>query len=313
MIKYLFLTFVLIGNFFSLNAQTQKTPFSFLGTNSSARASALSGAFVSLINDATGLIYNPALLYTVEEKKISSTFIKNVLDINSGNIVYIRPKYDFGVIGMAVVYNSYGDFEKRNSEGELQGGSFSGSDMSFNLSYANQIDTNFFYGATVKFLYTGLADNSTSSLAFDFGLLYKYDDRTNIGLSVLHSGMQLTKFNGEYYSLPLDIRLGFNHRLKGLPVLFNFSFHHLADNENKFFDKFSHFSVGGEIYFGKYLIGRIGYDNKIRTEISPDLDRGLSGFSGGIGIKLTDFNVDYSINQFGSSTVIHRFSLYLNY
>jgi len=306
------LTILLICNTTLLTANAETNPFSFLGTNSSARASALSGAFVSFQDDVSGVFYNPALLNTITNKRIATTFQKHVLDINSGNIVYLRPKYDFGNLALSANFLDYGSFDRRGKDGTKSGGTFGGQNLSINFAYANEIDTNFYYGVTLKYIYSSLDKYGASAFAIDAGLLYKYNDRTNIGVSILNSGMQLTKFNGETYNLPLDIRAGFSHRLKGLPILFNFSFHHLADSEDNFFDRFSHFAIGGEIYFGKYVIGRLGYDNKVRNEISPDIERGLSGFSGGIGVNLNDFNIDYSINKYGADAIIHRFSLSLD-
>jgi hypothetical protein len=45
---------------------------------------------------------------------------------------------------------------------------------------------------------------------------------------------------------------------------------------------------------------------------SIDSDRKLSGFSGGVGVKANDFNIDYGIALMGSSATLHRFSISLN-
>ena len=63
----LFLFLIYCSN---LSAQS---PFQFLRYVSGARAAGLSGAFVSMTNDATALFFNPATISTVEEKPASVT------------------------------------------------------------------------------------------------------------------------------------------------------------------------------------------------------------------------------------------------
>lgn len=135
------------------------------------------------------------------------------------------------------------------------------------------------------------------------------DKRTNIGLSILHVGSQVTTLENKKESLPLDIRLGINHRLRGLPLLVNFSLHNLADETESFFDKFLNLSIAGEFYFGEYVRLRLGYDNHIRRLTAPTSDKRLSGFTGGVGIQTDLFNLDYGIAQMGNAALLHRFTL----
>lgn len=159
-------------------------------------------------------------------------------------------------------------------------------------------------------LFIGLEKANSLAFALDAGLIYMIPDkRTNIGLSILHVGSQVTTLEGKSESLPLDIRLGINHRLRGLPLLVNFSFHHLADETESFFDKLLNLSIGGEFYFGDYVRVRLGYDNNIRRLTAPISDKRLSGFTGGIGIQTDLLNLDYGIAQMGNSALLHRFTL----
>lgn len=289
---------------------SEDTPFNFMRNTSNARAAALSGAFVSMTDDAGAVFYNPASIYTVEDKNLSVTFLKHVLDINSGNVSYIYDESEIGTFAGSVSFTSYGSFDYYDDQGNPLGGTFGANDMMLGVSYSNILDTNLYYGVTLKFAYMTLEKYSTSALAVDAGLLYKLKDgRTNLGLSVLHAGGQLSKIGGVPEDLPLDIRLGANHRLRGLPLLVNFNFHHLADRSESFFDKFKNFSLGGELYIGKYIQLRLGYNNHVRTETASDADKGITGFSGGLGINVDSFNFDYGYSQYGSNANMHRFSV----
>ncbi len=290
------------------------SPFQSMRFLGSARATALAGAFVSIENDPAAIFYNPATLFTVKNKNFSTTFFKHVLDINSGQLVYkFKDKQSWasdGIIAASIAFNSFGSFEYADEFGYRNGSTFGANDITYALNYSNELDSNLYYGVSTKFLFLTLEKANTFAIALDAGLLYQIPDKnTNIGISILHVGSQITNLNGEKESLPLDIRLGINHRLRGLPLLLNFSFHHLADETEKFLDKFTNFSIGGEIYFGKYIQLRLGYDNQIRRLTSPSTDKRLSGFTAGLGLQTENFNLGYGIAQMGNSAILHRFTL----
>ncbi|MBX3044191.1 MAG: PorV/PorQ family protein [Candidatus Kapabacteria bacterium] len=289
------------------------TPFNFLRYVQSARAAGLSGAFTTMTDDPTAVFFNPATISTVENHQASATFLKHVLDINSGNVNYVHALEGTGTLAANIGFTSYGSFDYADNLGNRNRGTFGANDLSIGVSYSDELDTNFFYGVTLKYIFVGIEQVSTSAMAVDAGLLYRLrDGRTNIGLSVLHAGMQLTTISNQNESLPLDLRIGVNHRLRGLPLLFNFNFHHLADDTDSFFDKFKSFSLGGEFYFGEVVQVRLGYDNQIRTFTAPEADKGLTGISAGLGLTFEDFNFDYGFSRYGSNANLHRFSVSLN-
>jgi hypothetical protein len=289
------------------------TPYNFLRFNSTARAAALSNAVVSIEGDASFLLFNPALLQTANDKTFYATFSKHVLDINSGNVIYKINQFDLdgGALAAQINFNSYGSFDYLDNTGNLYGNGFTGADLSFGATYSNELDSNWYYGVTGKFIYLTLEQQSSIAFGVDAGMFYRYNDRTNFGISILHLGTELSSLNGQTANLPTDVRIGANHRLKGMPLLVNISFHHLADEVDSFFDKFKNFAIGGELYLSKVINLRVGYDNQIRNFASADENKGLSGLSGGIGIKFENLDFDYGYAEYGASVGLHRFSLAL--
>jgi len=286
------------------------SPFSFLRYVSGARASGLAGSFMAIDNDPSALYFNPATISTVDDKPLSITFMKHVLDINSGNVSYTHHTKENGSIAASIGYTSYGAFDYADKMGNRDGRTFGANDFLFGLTYSNELDKDFYYGVSVKYIYTGIEEVSTSAIALDAGLLYMLPDgRTNLAMSVLHVGSQITKIGNHSESLPLDFRVGFNHRLQGLPILFNLSLHHLADDADGFFDRFKRFNIGAEISLGEYIQARLGYDNEARSLTSAEIDKGLTGFSGGVGVKTELLNFDYGFTRYGSSVNLHRFSI----
>lgn len=304
---------ILIISLFSLaNAYSIDSPFNFLRYQSNARNAALAGAGVALTDEVSSLYLNPALISTVGDKQLQVTFLKHILDINSGNIVYIHNN-EYGTFAASAGFTNYGSFDYADKIGNRNGNTFSANDLCFGVSYSNKLDTNLYYGATLKYIYAGIEEVSSSAIAVDAGLVYLLPDtRTKIGLSILNAGTQISKISNENENLPLDVRIGFNHRLRGLPLLFNFSFNHLADQSDNFFSKFKSFSIGGEFYLGKIIMLRVGYDNQIRSSTDAEVDKSLTGFCGGIGIILDDINIDYGYSRYGSAANLHRFSISVN-
>lgn len=310
--KQVLFIFVFCLMYTGLTATT--SPYYFLRYSQSARSAALAGAFVAMPNDAAAVCYNPASIATVKDKHFSTTFLKHVLDINSGLVSYVKNIENYGTFAGSVVYSNYGSFDYADELGNLSGSTFGSNDLAFTVSYADDLDSNLYWGASLKFIHNSIEKYSSSAMAVDIGLLYCIPNKNiNIGLSILNAGTQLSTFDGTNEDLPLDVRLGINHRLKGLPLLLNFSFHHLADEEDQFFDKFLNFSIGGEFYFGKYVQVRLGYDNQIRRQTSAETNKKLSGFCGGLGIVTNSFTFDYAAAQVGASAMLHRFSLGLEF
>lgn len=304
--KVVFVLFLLLN----VAVYADNTPFNFLRNIASARAAGLGGSFASVIDDPSAVFYNPATLSTIESNNFSFSFTKHILDVNSGNVVYIHDFDKIGRLAGSASFTSYGSFDYYDSDGNKLPGSFSANDLMFGVSYTNTLDTNLYYGITLKFAYLSLEKASTSAMAIDAGLIYLLPDgRSNLAFSILHAGTQLSTLEGRREKMPLDVRIGANHRLRGLPLLANINFHHLADKSKNFISKFRNFSLGGEIYLGRYLQLRVGYNNHIRSKIASTFDKGMTGFSGGLGIELEDFNIDYGLSQYGNGANLHRLSV----
>ncbi len=315
MTKIKILIILCISSVFFYEASAQAyTPFNFIRESMSARSAALAGCMVSMKDDPTAHYFNPASISTVEKNRFAATFLKHAADINSGNVSYIGPVSESdkntAYWAASVAYTNYGSFDYADINGDKSGQTFGANNMAFAGTYSNMLDSNLYYGVTAKFIYSNLEEVNSTAFAIDAGIFYKLKDgRSNFGLSVLHAGTQLSKFSNESEDLPLDIRIGMNHRLKGLPLLVNASFHHLADETDQFTDKLKNFAIAGELYLGKVIMVRLGYDNQVRQFSTPDFEKGLSGISAGVGIKGDNFTFDYGFARYGSAATLHRFSL----
>ncbi|HRE58098.1 MAG TPA: type IX secretion system protein PorQ [Candidatus Kapabacteria bacterium] len=301
-----------LGMVFTYTSSAQSRVFQFLQLNASARAAALSGAFNAVADDPNAVFFNPASLATIEKRKVGFTFLKHVLDINSGLATYADNGQSFGYWSGSVLFTSYGSFDRANNQGVVSG-SFSGTDIAFMGTYSNYLDSTLSYGTTVKAIYSSIADANSMAIAVDAGILYRnVKSKLNIGFSILNIGAQLATYQGIRESLPLDARLGLSYRLRGLPLLVNVNLHHLTDETDNFFDRLSNFAVGGELYVGKAVQVRVGYDNAVRNAVNSDGQSSTAGFSGGVGIVTNKVNIDYGATVLFRSGTLHRIGVNLS-
>lgn len=287
----------------------QATLFPFLRGALSARSAGLAGSTVAMKEDVATTPLNPSILTTVPTRTVSATFIKHVLDINAGMAIYADSWDSVGTFAASVTYMNYGSFDRTDNAGARLG-TLGASDIVIGVSFAREIDTLISYGVTLKYMHSTLDDMAASAIAVDAGVLVQIPkSRLNVGLSILNVGSQLGTYDGIKDRLPIDVRLGVNHRLRGLPLMVSASLNHLADDVASFGDRFLNFAVGGEFYVGKYVQLRVGYDNATRNLSGVNVSTQLTGISGGIGVNLTTIDVDYALSTLGSSALLHRMSV----
>ncbi|RMF33004.1 MAG: hypothetical protein D6747_07840 [Chlorobiota bacterium] len=284
------------------------TPFDFLrSAENSARAAGLGGAFVAYAGDASAQLFNPATIPTTVDNSLSVTFTKHVLDINSGVAAYTR-RLGSGWMGASAAVTSFGTFTRTDGLGNTIG-TFGAAGVSLALSYANQFDTNAYYGITIGYVQTTIDRAAASALMASVGLLYQLPKiRTAIGASVRYIGFQLARMNGQDASLPTDVRIGVSHRLRGLPLLVNFNLARLAEERMSFAERIRNFTLGGELTIGTALQIRVGYDNGIRSSQSSATASFLTGMGIGAGLLFPGFTLDYTLTTLSAPAAVHRIS-----
>lgn len=300
---------VLLALTLQVGAQTY-SPYQFLRVNTSARAAALAEATVASVEDTTYNMLNPASGFFTPAGKFSATFIKHVADINGGVAGYTMESVKKAKLTFFASYMSLGSFEGRDAFGNATGRTLTAGALSMNAMYSQEIDSGFHAGVGVNLISAQYPDVQSTGIALSGGLLYHIpNSRWNMGLSILNVGTQLSKVGNNSEPLPTDVRLGATHRLRGLPLLFNFSFHHLAERNVSLFDGFKNFSVGGEFYLGKVLQLRIGYNNTLRRASSFPVSSRFAGISVGAGIITKKINLDYAVTNMMSGVMVHRLSI----
>jgi hypothetical protein len=302
---------LLVTVLFASEVLAQET-YNFLKLDQSPRAAALAGSFVANTDDPNVIFYNPAGISHLTENPISFSFVKHLLDINSAAISYSQEFEGIGRFGGAIQYINYGTFDGATPDG-IKTGEFGAGEVAMIIGYSNELDKNFYYGANIKFIYSGIENRSSTGFAMDLGLNYSIPEvRWNFGFSILNLGTQLTQYYNTSEDLPLDIRLGFSKTLEHLPFTFFASLNKLQDKYDSFGERFQQFTFGGEFKLSKVMKLRFGYDNEKRKEYKIGGTAGIAGFNLGLGILVSNYNFDYSFSSMGSIGALHRIGISTN-
>jgi hypothetical protein len=302
------LAIVLVALFAATAVAGSNTVFSFLRNDVGARAAALAGSALSLTDDPTAFLYNPASAATLASPRGSLGFFKHLLDINAGHLTYGRHIEGFGHSSASVVFTHYGSFKETDASGnEL--GTFHASDLAFTLGYARGVAENLYAGVNVKFIHSSIAGSSSAALAGDAGLLYVIpDSRITLGASLRNLGAQLSTYLGTREDLPVDLSIGGSIIPRGLPLLLNLGFHRIQQ-AGELGERLRFFTIGGEFTLSTVVRLRIGYDNAERKDLKLGTSAGLAGFSAGLGITIREYVVDYAASSLGEVGTLHRISL----
>lgn len=294
--------------FLSVSTSAQ-TVFEFLKLDASPRTAALAGSFVAGSEDPNIIFYNPAGITTLKETPVSFSYIKHLMDVN---MAVLSASYNFegiGRFGAGIQYINYGSFNEMSDDG-IKTGEFRVADFALTLGYANQFDSNFYYGVNAKFIYSGIQDRSSTAIAFDFGLLYQFPESNwSIGFSALNLGNQVKAYYDTKEDLPVDIRLGFTKQFTGMPLKFYFSFNDLNEKADNLIQHLKHYTFGGEIKLSKVLKVRLGYNSQLHKDLKIGTTSGIAGLNLGLGITVNNYIFDYGFSSLGPVGSIHRFGL----
>ena len=309
--RALFTVNLLLGVLAAVDAQN--STYTFLLNDVGARSAAMAGSFVSMRNDVNTIFYNPAGLATVIRPQVSFGYLKNLLDINSGYVSYAQDLSDIGKIGFGINYVNYGTFDETDALANKIG-TFSAGDLDVSVGFATEFEENLYYGFAGKFIYSSIADVSSSAIAADFGILYFIPGANpmTIGASILNIGTQLNPYLTTRESLPLDVKVGASIKPEHLPLLLSVDLHELNETQDNLVSHFKMFSIGGEFTMSKELRFRFGYDNERHQDLELGTSSGLAGFSFGGGLVLETLRFDYAFTSLGKIGSLNTITVEMN-
>ena len=300
--------------------------YSFLNLPIPARTAALGGSSIALKDDDINTAFqNPALLSEKTSNSISGSYINFLGSINYGYLAYGKSFKNIGHFAVGLQDVGYGTISARDEYGN-QTGTFTGNDYNFSLMYAYDHDSLLSYGVTVKTLYSKYAQYSSVGNAIDAGITYNKASKLFCLSAVMQNvGKEWKTYTGgPQEKLPFNILLGASKQFKRAPFRLIATYDYLniwtltyTDPNNptptvdpftnqpikttpvkNFFDNLGrHFIVATEVVVTKNFFLRLGFNYKMREELSLPDKKGLAGLSGGFGFKVNRFNFSYAFTR----------------
>ena len=281
------------------NAGTRAMTFLKIGIG--AEAMGMGESHVAATDDLYASYWNPAGLARIQKPQLALMHNEWFAGINHQFIGFALPVGDIGTVGASANYLSFGELQGRDRDGN-ETTIFRPYDLALIVSYANAVTSNLAFGANAKFLREQIADESGTGIAFDFGGLYTFPELPlALGFNAQHVGPRV-RFVEEAFGLPFTFRFGAAYQPWSDAFMLTADVVRPSDNDITT-------GVGAAYTIANILQLRTGYKYKLGGN---DLG-GTSGLTGGFGLTLRRFQIDYALVPFGVLGLTHRFSLVANF
>ncbi len=303
---------------------TTAAPFLTLGAG--AKGQSLGHAYTTLAVGADAIFWNSAgAARNYQGRNNGSAFFTHhewLADINYNAAAVVVPAIGSGVVGLSLASVDYGDMDVRtvarpNGTGET----FSASDLSIGLTYAQPLTHQFYFGGTVKYIRQSIRDMSASGAAFDLGFVLETTYLTGLTLaaSIQNFGgkLQMSGVNGQIFvdidesnsgnnpnvpasinldnwDMPLSFKFGMS-----LPVVTTSRMQLLVMGDaNQSNDNNLNSDVGAQLHFGNGTFNldlRAGYKDLFLDNVDSHLT-----FGAGIDVRIGGprFGFDYAYTPF---------------
>ncbi|TDI93129.1 MAG: PorV/PorQ family protein [Caldithrix sp.] len=308
----------------------------FLEIGIGARAQAMGGAFVSLVQDATAMYWNPAGIGRVAGFETTFTHVNWLLDTNfdyAGIVVPIGG--GIAAVGANVIVLGTGEQPVRVvGQEEGTGEFYSAQDLAAGVTFALNFTDRFSFGVNAKYISQRIWNSSSNGFAIDIGALYQTqleglqmgfsisnfgsdmrlsgrDLRNVVDPDILNDGVEKipVSYETDSFALPLLFRFGLSYKQPMLSeqgdLIVAVDLLHPNNDEESI-------NVGAEYVLFETFALRAGYRSLLLTDRT-------SGLSFGAGLivspRRSDMKivVDYAYVDWGVLNAVHNFSLGLKF
>ena len=310
-------TVAIAQNLFPLlgGQRTGTAAATFLKIDVGAEATAMSGAYVAMANDATTLYWNPAAAAQVPDNTFTLSHIEWPVDIQYEYMGYIHHINNFGTIGFSVGMLHMPDMEITTEYYPTGTGEyFQYYDTFAAFTFALKMTEQFSFGATLKYVEEGLAGLSMNGWMIDLGTFYWTGFKTlrfavglsNFGEDMKPDGSYLSKTKDgdeienqyEAFSPPTTFRVGTAMEVwdtEEYALTTSFQINHPVDNaENAV--------IGLDFSYLRNLHLRAGY------RINYDEEKFTFGAGFLLPISTLKFSLDYAYKSFTNLGSTHQFT-----
>jgi len=314
--------------------KTGTTAASFLSVDVGARAVGMGSAYVSVVEDATAMYWNPAGLSRVKGNEAVFSHSQWVADIKMSYAGIAVNLGDFGSVGVSGQFETMDEMERTTIlEPDGTGEMFGAGSYAFGLSYARNLTDRFSIGMSAKFIHEQIFHSTANGAALDIGVLFntQFNDM-KIGMSITNYGTKM-RIAGRDMQTQIDpdpTVSGNNANISGylktdafdLPLLFRVgasvdvlkgyrkSNLILALDALHPNDDYESINVGCEYVFNKILAIRAGYKSLFAKDSEEGLNLGV-GLNWPIGgVRLM---IDYAYHKLERFNDIQKFTIGLGF
>ena len=302
------------------HGQLAANAYSFLDVSSATHALALGGYGIAVASPDPMLVdQNPALLGPEVVSVAALSYMRYFGSSNFAAVRFAHSAGDRGAWAAGVRYLDYGKIDGYTPDGSYTG-TFKPQDIAVEGTYSHDFTDRLRGGINAKLIYSNYEEYTAVALAADLGINY-YDEEKDLSLSAVikNAGGQVKRFNETYDHLPFDIQLGYMQGLANGPFSLAITAHHLThwklpyynhaqnngsvdsaaeEADYKFFPTFfRHLAFGLQYSPSDTFYLALGYNYKVRGDMSTYQRNFLSGFSLGLGLNVSDFALGVSFSQ----------------
>ncbi|MBN2639710.1 MAG: type IX secretion system protein PorQ [Bacteroidales bacterium] len=336
--KYkLFTLFLLIFPKFLWAQDAGKYAFTFLEEPVSARMMALGQSGLAIYdNDITLALANPSLINEQMNNDLAFSYVHFFSGVNYGQVQYARNFRRLGSFLFSVQSMNYGTLDYATVNG-TQEGTFSAADYAMAMGWGRTLDEHFSIGATARLIGSYYESYSSYGIAVDVAGTYRNDKGFTVSLVASGIGTQIKGFtSGVTAPLPFNLSVAVSQKMAHAPFRFTLVADHLEkwdltydspviligridpvsgdtiplSGVAAFSDKLMrHIILGTELYLGKSLSIRLGYNYRRRQELALADRKGLVGFSWGFGVKINRFQIGFARSTYHAGVTPNYFTL----
>lgn len=208
---------------------------------------------------------------------------------------FVTNKEGWGTFGGNVTFISYGTFVRTGASSSEEIGTFESFDIAFTGSYGTSLSKKLKWGVSAKVIYSRLTDQgagkekgkgTSTGFALDFGFLYEWSPRLNLGLAVTNLGPKMAYIDAtQSDDLPRNLAFGFAYKLLHSEynrLIITAEMNKLLVGLNDGFGeelKQTVFNGGAEFTYAHLISARVGYINDQEGDIrTMTLGLGLALF-----------------------------------
>lgn len=291
--------------------------YSFLNISQSSHVYGLGGINISMIDDDIMLVQqNPALLGPEIERQLGVSYMRYIGSADFAGVAYGQALGERSAWAGGIRYFGYGKMDETDAEGNIIG-SFSAKDIVASASFSHDITDRWRGGITVNTVYSAYAEFTAWALAADLGVNY-YDPDADMSLSLVAAnlGGQIKRFDKAYGRMPFRLNLGWTQTLRSIPLRLSVTAYDLTSWKSEYYDVgdgseasvitrkrsfasdlFRHLVFGAEFVPSESFYVGVGYNYRVRTDMSGYSRNLLSGLSCCVGFDTERFGVGAALSR----------------